>query len=164
MHSLTKKEILRSFVNSSQSRIKTVAFPPSFDETDWEELDFYGWVDPRSPQRAYLVTTHASGVTGIELRRANSEGARPRSAMCNLCHAVHRHGGTALFTARKAGASGKAGNSIGTYLCTDFCCSLYARGLKLLPDNQPEHALPTQTRIAQLCHRLDGFVARVLTT
>jgi len=162
VHSLTKKEILRSFVNSSQSKIKSMVFLPDFEETRWDELDFYGWVDPRSPQRAYLVTEHATTVVGIELRRANSDGTRPRSTMCNLCHAVHRHGGTALFTARKAGASGKAGNSVGTYLCTDFCCSLYARDLKPLPDNQPERGIPPQLRITQLCRRLDGFVDRVL--
>ncbi|MDM7487874.1 FBP domain-containing protein [Rhodococcus sp. CSLK01-03] len=162
MQALSRDDILGSFVNSSRSRIRTVTFPPDFDSVRWAELDFFGWTDPRAPLRAYLIAQRAEHTVGIELRQADTDGSRSRSTMCTLCHAVHRAGGTSLFTARKAGAGGKAGNSIGTYMCSNFACSLYVRELAPLPGNQPDRALPTETRIRQLETRLGGFVRRVL--
>ncbi|MBF6235517.1 FBP domain-containing protein [Nocardia otitidiscaviarum] len=162
MRDSTRDDIAHCFVNSSRSVIRTMTFPRDFDDLPWPELDYLGWTDPRAPRRAYLVAEHTGRLVGIELRAANTDGVRPRTGMCELCHAVHRVGGTNLFTARKAGAAGKAGNSVGTYVCADFCCSLYVRGRKPLGANQPEQALPTEARIEHLTRRLDGFVARVL--
>ncbi|WP_082752478.1 FBP domain-containing protein [Rhodococcus ruber] len=89
-------------------------------------------------------------------------GAHPGCALPPRPARAHRTGGTSLFTARKAGAGGKAGNSIGTYMCSNFACSLYVRELAPLPGNQPDRALPTETRIRRLGTRLGGFVGRVL--
>ncbi|MBH0119058.1 FBP domain-containing protein [Rhodococcus sp. NPDC003382] len=164
MRQPTRSEITASFVNSSRSRVKSVSFPDDFDRTPWEDLDFYGWIDPRAPQRAYLVCESEDGFVGVEFRVAGSDPSRARGVMCNLCRSARRNADTNLFTAAKAGPAGKAGNSVGTYICTDFHCSLYVRNLMSLPDPQPERSLPTETRIENLRHRLDGFVARVLGT
>ncbi|WZU34434.1 hypothetical protein Rruber_03941 [Rhodococcus ruber] len=47
-------------------------------------------------------------------------------------------------------------------MCSNFACSLYVRELAPLPGNQPDRALPTETRIRRLGTRLGGFVGRVL--
>lgn len=162
MRQLTTREIAASMVNSSRSKIKTMAFADDFDQVPWADLDFYGWVDPRAPQRAYLVTDHRGELVGVEFRVAGADPSRSRGVMCNLCRSARRNADAGLFTARKAGPAGKAGNSVGTYVCVDFDCSLYVRNVKALPDPQPERSLPVDTRIENLRHRLDGFVARVL--
>lgn len=162
MRQITRSEITASVVNSSRSKIKSMSFPDNFDQTGWVDLDFYGWTDPRAPHRAYLVSEYKNGLVGVEFRVAGSGPARSRGAMCNLCRSSRRNAAANLFTASKTGPAGKAGNSVGTYMCADFHCSLYVRNLKALPDPQPERSLPTETRIENLRHRLDGFVARVL--
>ena len=162
MRQPTRSEITASVVNSSRSKIKSMSFPDDFDRIRWEDLDFYGWIDPRAPHRAYLVTEYRDGLAGIEFRVAGSDPSRSRGVMCNLCRSARRNTDTNLFTAGKAGPAGKAGNSVGTYICADFRCSLYVRNMMPLPDPQPERSLPTETRIENLRHRLDRFVARVL--
>jgi len=158
----TRHEITAAMVNSSRSRIKAMTFPEGFDDTPWDDLDFYGWIDPRAPQRAYLVTAYRDRLVGVEFRVAHADPTRSRGVMCTLCRSSRRNADATLFTAGKAGAAGKAGNSVGTYLCADFACSLYVRNLKTLPDPQPERSLPTEVRIENLRGRLDGFLARVL--
>jgi hypothetical protein len=68
-----------------------------------------------------------------------------------------------LFTAARAGASGRRGNSLGEYLCSDLACSLYLRGKR-----QPrarlvkfEETLSLDEKIERALTKLDGFVARV---
>jgi hypothetical protein len=158
----TKTEIMSSLVNSSRSKAKSMSFPNDFDQVQWTDRDFYGWIDPRAPQRAYLITDHCSELVGVEFRVAAVDPIRTRGVMCNLCRSVRRSGEATLFTAQKAGPAGKAGNSVGTYICVDFDCSLYVRNAKPLPDPQPERSLLSETRIENLRRRLDGFLTRIV--
>jgi hypothetical protein len=67
----------------------------------------------------------------------------------------------ALFVARRAGSAGKAGNTVGTYMCADLACSLYLRGLRELEVPQGE-TVATEIRVQRLSDRLETFVKRVL--
>ncbi|WP_018348737.1 FBP domain-containing protein [Longispora albida] len=127
MTPLSTTAITKSFVNCSQGEAKSIAQPPGLLEQDWDALDYLGWFDPKAPGRAVIVAEHDGRLTGIVLRPASSEGARRGMALCNLCQQGRESDEVLLFTARKAGKSGRQfGNSVGTYICTAFACSALA--------------------------------------
>ena len=67
------------------------------------------------------------------------------------------------MVARRAGRSGRDGNTVGLDICADLDCSLYARGLLAPPAMSTAHeTLPVEARIARLRRNLEGFVERVL--
>ncbi|HEU4947501.1 MAG TPA: FBP domain-containing protein [Kribbella sp.] len=161
MEPLTAEEIRRSFVNSSRSLVKAMSFPTGFADLAWEDLDYLGWRDPKAPNRAYLVVRRESGPTGIALTTAATGRPRRGTGLCDLCHTAHLVTDVALFAARRAGAAGRAGNTVGTYICSDLGCSLYLRGLRELDVPQGE-TVGTAERVRRLGNRLDGFLHRVL--
>lgn len=57
MEPLTPEQIRRSFCNSSKSRVKSMTLPPDLADLNWSDLDFLGWIDSKSPSRAYLVAS-----------------------------------------------------------------------------------------------------------
>ena len=161
MQPLTADEIRRSFVNSSKSLVKAMTLPPKFAELPWESLDYLGWRDPKAPNRAYLVVRRNDGVTGIALNTQATGKPRRGTGLCDLCHTAHQVTDVALFAARRAGAAGRDGNTVGTYICADLACSLYLRGLRELEVPQGETTSPEE-RAERLNNRLEGFVNRVL--
>lgn len=124
MHALTEKQIRSSFVNASR-REATDAALPDLATQPWEHLDYLGWRDPRAPLRAYVVLELDRGPVGL-LLRAPEPGGRRKSAMCAWCRDLLsvRAG---LFVARRGGASGRAGNTLGVLLCDDLTCSANVR-------------------------------------
>jgi hypothetical protein len=158
---LSVEEIRRSFVNSSRSLVKAMTLPRKFAELPWESLDYLGWRDPKAPNRAYLVVRRNDGVTGIALNTQATGKPRRGTGLCDLCHTAHQVTDVALFAARRAGAAGREGNTVGTYICADLACSLYLRGLRELAVPQGETASPEE-RAERLNSRLEGFVNRVL--
>jgi FBP C-terminal treble-clef zinc-finger len=158
---LDENEIRRSFVNCSRGTAKAVTLPSQFRELSWGDLDFLGWYDPKIPARSYLVVPHSDRVVGLLLRAADSTVRRPGAGLCNLCHSAREANDVLLFAAPRAGASGRQGNTVGTYICADLDCSLYARGLLKLTGPQPE-PLPPEVRAQRLRERLGLFVDRVL--
>ncbi len=52
MNPLTIAEIRGSICNSSKSRVKSMTIPQDLVEQPWDDLDFLGWVDAKSPSRA----------------------------------------------------------------------------------------------------------------
>ncbi|GGR79878.1 hypothetical protein GCM10010169_25110 [Micromonospora fulviviridis] len=129
MTPLTEPAIRASFVNCTKGEAKRLALPRDLAERPWADLDFLGWRDPAAAERAYLVAGSGTGLVGVALRVAPQTG-RVRRSMCSLCLTTHTGDGVSLMTARKAGRDGRAGNSVGSYLCTDLACSLYLRGKK----------------------------------
>jgi hypothetical protein len=158
---LSAEEIRRSFVNSSKSLVKAMTLPPRFAELPWDSLDYLGWRDPKAPNRGYLVVRRNDGVTGIALNTQASGKPRRGTGLCDLCNTAHRVTDVALFAARRAGAAGREGNTVGMYICADLACSLYLRGLRELDVPQGETA-PPDVRAERLNSRLEGFVNRVL--
>ncbi|MFI6026410.1 FBP domain-containing protein [Amycolatopsis magusensis] len=162
MEPLTEAEIRASFVNCSKGEAKGLTLPARTEEIPWPDLDFLAWRDPRAVQRAYLVTRHDSGVVGLSLRATQPPKSRLRSNMCGLCMTTHGLVDVALFSARRAGQSGKDGNTLGLYVCANLRCCDYIRG-KLKPETpQPRETVTLDERIARLELKLHRFVDQVL--
>lgn len=70
--------------------------------------------------------------------------------------------GVSLMTARKAGAAGREGDSVGIYVCADLACSLYVRGKRdLRPGSRFEETLATGQQIARTVGSLPAFLAKL---
>ncbi|SIS22414.1 FBP domain-containing protein [Williamsia sterculiae] len=159
MDPLTASEIRDSFVNCSKGETTRIGLP-DLDTPDWEHLDFIGWSDPASPSRCYLVTRHDGRLVGVALRPAS--GGSRQAQMCKICLTTHPSGGVSLMNARKAGAAGRQGNSVGTYICSDLACSLYARNKKSPSlGRQYREDLDVDAKVDRVRTNLAAFVARV---
>jgi hypothetical protein len=166
MEPISEAEIRRSFINCSKGDATRVKLPPDFADTPWADLDFFGWIDPGAPLRAAIAVPGPEGLRTLMLRRADrgsGSGGVSRSSMCQVCLTSHAAGGVSLFTAARAGASGRNGNSLGEYLCSDLACSLYLRGKR-----QPRlrlvkyvETLGVDEKIERAMTKLGGFVQRV---
>jgi hypothetical protein len=163
MQPITEAEIRKSFVNCSKGEAQRISVPRDLDETPWADLDFLGWRDPGAPDRAYLVAEREDGPIGIALR-ATTGGGRGFTArsMCSVCLTTRTAGGVTLMTARRRGAAGRAGNSVGQYLCHDLACSYYVRGLRVPPTGPDlDESLPTEGKIKRARANLDAFLDKI---
>lgn len=160
MDALTEKQIRRSMVNCSRGEADRMTIP-TLENLDWDALDFLGWIDPKAPLRAYLVSWHDGEPTGMALRIADSQGARRTAGLCGLCRSV-RTGMVKLFTARRSTKASQEWNSVGIYVCADLACSKYARMEKATADFMPDGTLSTDERAAGLRVRTGRFLAEVL--
>jgi hypothetical protein len=158
MHVPEQAAVRRAFVNTSRSRAASMALPGAWPPPRSDERDFLGWVDPKAPRRAYLVV-EVDELVAIELRLPSAPGGRARKTMCDLCRSVDAPDGAALVVAPRAGARGRAGDSVGICVCTDFECSLRVR--EPLKEHQISVSGRPDDRQAQLVERLQEFVARI---
>jgi hypothetical protein len=122
---LTEREIRESFVNASRKEVSDLTLPPSFDETVWDDLDYLGWRDPKMARRSYIVVPVDGVPVGVVLRQA--EASPRRRAQCTWCQDVTLPNDVVLYTAKRAGASGRNGNTVGTLICDEFQCSKNVR-------------------------------------
>ncbi|MFJ6573814.1 FBP domain-containing protein [Streptomyces sp. NPDC091292] len=164
MEPLTDKQIRSSFVNCSKGEASRLRLPLDFADVPWHDLDFFGWNDPGAPLRAYLVVPRDSGPLGIALRVPSAGGTGAiKSSLCAICLTGHAASGVALLVAPLAGAKGREGNTVGTYLCADLACSLYLRGKRVpkLRTIRYEETLTVDEKVARALGNLDAFVAKV---
>jgi hypothetical protein len=161
MRALTEEEVRESFVNAADDERRIVAMPVDFLLTDWDHLDFLAWRDPRTRGRGYVVTERDGEPMGVVLR-ASEGSSRARAAMCNLCHTMQPADQVALFTARKAGQAGHAGDSVGTYMCADLSCHENVRLAMPLAPSEVRGSV--DLRIDGTRRRTEAFVERVLET
>jgi hypothetical protein len=125
MFSLTDKTIRDSFVNASRKELSDLTLPSGFAEIDWNTLDYLGWTDPKRPRRAYVVVPVGDEPVGVMLRQADT---RPASrAQCSWCQDVQLPNDVVFFSARRAGAAGRNGDTAGTLVCSQFECSRNVR-------------------------------------
>jgi hypothetical protein len=159
---LSEQDIRTSFVNCSKGEAKRLAVPRDLDDRPWDDLDFLGWRDPGAPDRSYLVTEREGRLVGVAMRFQAAQRGFLHRSMCSLCLTTHPRGGVALMTARKAGAAGREGNSVGVYMCTDLACSLYVRGKKT-PETGArfEESLTLEEQIERTTGHLAAFLAKV---
>ncbi len=160
MLSLTEADIRGSFINATKGEIERMPLP-GLHEVIWESREYLGWRDPGAPLRGYLVHWLDDRPIGI-LLRASEVGLRPGiSAMCALCRTPQPSSQVTLFSAPRAGESGRNGNSIGTYICDDLACSIIIRILPAAHPMQPDPQEVVAARAAGLLQRVQGFTADV---
>ncbi|MFH9349527.1 FBP domain-containing protein [Kitasatospora sp. NPDC017646] len=165
MRRLAENEIRESFVNCSKGEARRLSIPRNLSELPWDDLDFLGWRDPGAPDRGYLVAVRGEDLVGITLRAPNVRRSLTKTNVCSLCITIHGGSGVALLSARRAGAAGREGNTVGTYICADLGCSLYVRGKRRSASvSRPEESLTLEEQVSRTVANLDAFVAQVLRT
>jgi len=123
---LDDRVIRSSFVNATRKELSELALP-DLPGIDWDRLDYLGWRDPRLAKRAYIVVPLADGPVGIVLKQAE---ASPRTrAQCSWCQDIQLPNDVVLYGARRSGAAGRNGNTVGTLICANFECSTNVRRL-----------------------------------
>ncbi|MDO8120803.1 FBP domain-containing protein [Isoptericola sp. b490] len=166
MDPLTETQLRTSFVNASR-REAAKATLPDLSACRWDDLDYLGWRDRKAPLLAYAVVPVAGEPVGILLR--SSDAARsPRKALCAWCEDVVATDDVSLYVARRGGAPGRRGDSIGTLICTQFLCS---RNVRRVPSraeagtgSQADRELIVWRRIAGLRERAARFAGEVRRT
>jgi hypothetical protein len=165
MDPLTEKQIRDSFVNASRREAANATLP-DLSALDWSRLDYLGWRDRKAPLAAYAVVELDGSPTGVLLRSTDSKERVRRRAMCAWCEDVLATDDVSLYVARRAGASGRRGNTVGTLVCTEFACSRNVRRRPTLAesgvDDDAARALVVERRVAGLRERSARFVAEVL--
>ncbi|WFE28508.1 FBP domain-containing protein [Solwaraspora sp. WMMD791] len=161
MTPLSEREIRAAFVNCTKGETKRLHVPRDLAGRPWPELDFLGWRDPQSPERAYLVTELGQRPVAVALRCPTPSTTQRRRSMCSICLTAPVSG-VSLMVAAKAGRSGQAGNSVGTYLCSDLSCSLYVRGRKDAGAGARLHeSLTLEEKVARTVANVAAFIAKV---
>ncbi|MDF0531991.1 FBP domain-containing protein [Tsukamurella sp. 8F] len=159
MQPVTEAQIRGSFINCSKGDAKRLSVPKDLAGRPWEDLDFLGWEDPTLAARCYIVVPEGDALVGVALR---AERGTRRTQMCALCLTTHTGGGVGLLTGKKAGESGRKGDTVGTYICADLQCSLYVRGKKTPAlGSRYREDLAEEEKIARLGGNLTAFLARV---
>jgi treble-clef zinc-finger protein len=164
VHALTEAAVRRSLVNCSRSEAAGLTLPRDFAQLDWPAMDLLGWRDPKAELRGYLVHEQDGRPVGVALRAAETRMSARRSAMCLLCRTVQSADCISLFTARRAGESGRNGNTVGTYICADLRCAGRVRAVPSSAQHLPEELqeLAVAEQRAGLVTRLARFTADVV--
>jgi hypothetical protein len=127
MHALTEKGLRASFVNASLRERNAIPLPADLDAIEWEALDFLGWRDPKLAHVGYVVIPVDGEPVGILLRESERK-ARTRP-QCAWCADVTLPNDVVFFSAKRSGAAGRNGNTVGTLVCSAFECSANVRRL-----------------------------------
>ena len=164
MNPLTEKQIRASLRNASK-REAAQATLPDLGALDWAQLDYLGWHDRKAPLFSYVVLELDGVPTGILLRSSDAKTGRARTkGVCAWCEDVVVTDDVSLYVARRAGAAGRNGNTIGTLICTEFGCSRNVRRKPTFTEagNDPAmRELIIDRRVAGLRERAARFVAEV---
>ncbi|MFB7663550.1 FBP domain-containing protein [Kitasatospora sp. NPDC056138] len=161
MKPLTEQEIRAAFVNCTKGEAKRLSVPRDLADRPWDDLDFLGWRDPQAYDRAYLVTVLDGSPQALALRCPSPASWQMRRSMCSMCLTAHT-GGVSLMVAPKAGAAGRQGNSVGTYICSDLACSLYVRGTKDAGVGaRLQESLTLEEKIQRTVANVAAFLAKV---
>ena len=156
MFSLNDTTIRDSFVNASRKELSDLTLPAGFAEIDWAKLDYVGWNDPKRPRRAYVVVPVGDVAVGVLLRRAETKPAS--RAQCSWCQDVRLPNDVVFFSARRAGAAGRNGDTVGTLVCAEFECSRNVRTPPAMAYIGFDVAAARLERIASLQTRAATFV------
>lgn len=159
MRPIDEREIRASLINASRKEASSLNLPAGLAEIDFDRLDYLGWNDPKFARRAYVVTEVDGVLTGVLLQRAEQRVAS--RAQCSWCDDVTLRNDVQLFTARKAGAAGRNGDTIGTLACAEFGCSHNVRRLPPLAYEGFDREAARELRILRLQENVAGFLRAV---
>lgn len=160
---VSEKELRESFVNCSKGEASRIDPPAGLARLPWQDLDFLGWRDPKAPERGYLVVEYRDELVGLSMRAPTGvRRSLVKTTVCSLCLTGHPGSGVSLFVAAKAGASGRQGNTVGTYICADLACPLYVRGKKVSAlGARYEESLSLDEQVARTMGNLGSFIDQV---
>lgn len=156
MRPIDERAIRASFRNASRKEVSSLNLPLDFDEIDFEKIDFLGWFDPKMPRRAYVVAEIDDHNVGVLLQRTEQRTAM--RAQCSWCDDVTLRNDVQFFSARKAGAAGRNGDTIGTLICANFGCSANVRKLPPLAYEGYDRELARELRMLRLREHVTSFV------
>jgi len=160
MLALTDQSLRASFVNASRKEVADLSLPADFETLDWESIGHLGWRDRKIGRRAYVVVPLDGRPVGVLLQQA---AANPRSrAQCSWCRDTRLPNDVVFFGAKKAGAAGRAGDSLGTLVCSEFQCSANVRARPPVAYVGFDVEAAKAERIATLRAKTEGFVREVL--
>ncbi|MFJ5000014.1 FBP domain-containing protein [Microbacterium sp. NPDC088619] len=159
MRPIDERTLRASFINASRKEGSDISLPAGFADLDFEKLDYFGWVDPKLPRRSYVVAWVDDVITGVILQRAEQRVIS--RAQCSWCEDVTLRNDVQLYVARKAGAAGRKGDTIGTLVCTEFGCSTNVRVLPPLAYDGYDRELARELRILKLQDHVAAFITSV---
>ncbi|QAY72225.1 FBP domain-containing protein [Agromyces protaetiae] len=162
MQALIESDVRAAIGNATDAELEQLSLPVRFFVTEWAHLDAFAWRDPRIPSRGYLVTEVDGDPAGVVLRAAERTGSHHRAAICSLCHTQQPGDQVVLFSARRAGAAGERGDSVGTYICADLACQDTVRLGRPAAPSEVQPSAHELERIEGLARRTRAFVADVL--
>lgn len=161
MNPLTEPQIRASFVNCSKREAAQLTLPADLADLRWDRLDYLGWIDRKAPLRAYVVVPVGDTLVGVTLRSPET-GAKRRRAVCAWCEDVYATEDVSMYVARRAGAPGRNGDTIGTLICTHFDCSRNVRRKPTIIEAGDDPAGFVQRRIDALQEYTAKFAREVL--
>ncbi|MEU5398155.1 FBP domain-containing protein [Streptomyces sp. NPDC005963] len=165
MRPMTREEVRGAMVNLDPTEHK-VRLPTWFDDVRWARIDYLGWRDLRSPQRAYLVTEADGQALGVLLRQAPNHAAhQSRATMCDLCRSARRFNEVSLFTARRPSRDKRERlNTVGLLLCTDLDCAVKLHSKPIRQPFDPPVDEIIETRRVGMRSRTITFIRSVSDT
>jgi hypothetical protein len=156
---LDETRIRASFINATQRERASVTLPAGFADLDWDQLDVLAWRDPKLPKVGYLVVEQDGEPVGVVLREADGRiRTRPQ---CSWCRDVTLPNDVVLYTAKRAGAPGRNGDTVGTLACANFECSMNVRRLPTSAYLGYDVEAARRRRIEALREHVTGFVQAV---
>lgn len=162
MRPIDERALRVSFRNASRKEVSEITLPPGFAETDFDRLDYLGWIDPKLPRRAYVVVWIDDEPVGVVLQRAEQRVLA--RAQCSWCEDVTLRNDVQLYVARRAGAAGRKGDTVGVLACAEFGCNAAVRTLPPLAYPGYDRELAREMRILRLQEHVTGFVREVART
>jgi len=157
---LDSTTIKATFVNASRKVVADITVPPGLDTIDWTGLDYLGWIDPKMKRRSYAVVPVDGKPVGIVLRQADASPRR--RAQCSWCRDVKLPNDVVLYSAQRAGAAGRNGDTVAIWICAEFQCSANVRKLPSMAYIGFDVAAARQERIGMLQQRSAGFITEIL--
>jgi hypothetical protein len=157
----TDARIRRAMANATKGEASRMTLPAWVRDLDLDTVDdVLGWRDPKAPDRGVLLLPEDGGWVGIMVRAG--ERAARTTAMCALCRTTHAPGRVELLVARRPGAAGRNGDTVGTYVCGDLACARHVRIEKATAALRPTPGTDVEQRRAGLRERAREFVRSVL--
>jgi hypothetical protein len=156
MQPISETAIRRSFTNVSQRERNGLTLPPGLASIDWDRLDYLGWRDAKIPSLGYVIADLGGSPVGVMLRQA--EGRARNRAQCSWCEDVQLPNDVVLFSAKRAGAPGRNGNTVGTLVCAGFECCVNVRKRPPVAYIGFDVDAARQQRIAALRTHVEAFV------
>ena len=157
---LDSTTIKATFVNASRKVVADITLPADLNTIDWAQLDYLGWIDPKMKRRSYAVVPVDGEPVGIVLRQADASPRR--RAQCSWCRDVKLPNDVVLYSAQRAGAAGRNGDTVAIWICAEFQCSANVRKLPSMAYIGFDVAAARQERIGMLQQRSAGFITEIL--